>query len=305
MTTVNQKIVPHLWFDKEALEAVQFYTSIFPESKITNKTIIQNTPSGDCDIVSFTLWNQNFMSISAGPYFKFNPSISFTVNFDPSRMDNASEKLEEIWNKLADGGSVLMPLDAYPFSKKYGWIQDKYGLSWQLILTNPEGEERPEIIPSLMFVGEVCGKAEEAVHFYVSVFKNAKKGHIVHYPKGMEPDKEGTVMFSDFMLENQWFAAADSARNHDFNFNEAVSFMVYCDSQEEIDYYWEKLSAVPESEQCGWLKDKYGVSWQIVPENMDDMMYKCTPEQLARVNEAIFKMKKLDVKELQKAYEGN
>ena len=95
----------------------------------------------------------------------------------------------------------------------------------------------------------------------------------------MEPDQEGTIMFADFMLENQWFAAMDSAQAHQFNFNEAISFMVYCDTQEEIDEYWEKLSAVPEAEQCGWLKDGYGVSWQIVPTAMNEMMSKGTPEQ--------------------------
>ena len=122
-----------------------------------------------------------------------------------------------------------MPLDKYPFSERYGWLQDKYGLSWQLILSNPEGEERPFIVPSLMFVGKVCGKAEESTNFYMSVFKNSRRGIVAHYPKGMEPDKEGTIMFTDFMIENQWFAAMDSARAHNFAFNEATSFMVYCD----------------------------------------------------------------------------
>lgn len=205
---------------------------------------------------------------------------------------------------MSEGGTVLMPLDEYPFSKRYGWIQDKYGLSWQLMLTNPEGEERPPIIPFLLFVGDKCGNAEEALKFYLSVFKNAKQGLIARYPKGMEPDKEGTIMFSDFLLEDQWFAAMDSAHEHKFNFNEAISFMVYCDTQEEIDYYWEKLSAVPEAEQCGWLKDKFGVSWQIVPTEMDEMMSKSTPEQLARVTKAFLKMKKFDLVELQKAYNG-
>jgi predicted 3-demethylubiquinone-9 3-methyltransferase (glyoxalase superfamily) len=300
----KQKIVPHLWFDKEAKKAAEFYTSIFPDSKIAGVTSIHETPSGDSDIVSFELWGQQFMAISAGPYFKFNPSVSFIVNFDPSRETNASEKLNEAWNKLSEDGKVLMPLDKYPFSEKYGWIQDKYGLSWQLILTNPEGEERPLIVPQLMFVGKQSGNAEEAIHFYLSIFKNANQGHIARYPKGMEPEKEGTIMFSDFSLDNQWFAAMDSAREHNFSFNEAISFMVYCDTQEEIDHYWEKLSVVPEAEQCGWLKDKYGLSWQIVPIEMDEMMSKGTPEQLERVTKAFLKMKKFDLAELQKAYKG-
>ncbi|WP_066308075.1 VOC family protein [Bacillus sp. FJAT-29814] len=304
MSDTNQIIVPHLWYDKEANEAAEFYTAIFPDSKITNVTTIHDTPSGDSDIVSFELWGQKFTAISGGPFFKINPSISFMVNFDPSREKAASELIDEVWNKLSDGGTVLMPLDKYPFSERYGWIQDKYGLSWQLILTNPEGEERPAIIPSLLFVGDKCGKAEEAIDFYLSVFKNTKQGLLARYPKGMEPDKEGTIMFADFSLENQWFTAMDSAHKHNFGFNEAISFMVYCNNQEEIDDYWGKLSAVPEAEQCGWLKDQFGVSWQIVPREMDEMMRKGTPEQMERVTKAFLKMKKFDLAELRKAYNG-
>lgn len=303
MATIKQKIVPHLWYDKEAKEAAEFYCSIFPDSKITNVTTLQDTPSGDCDIVSFELSKQPFMSISAGPLFKFNPSVSFMLNFDPSRDKNARKNLDATWEKLSSGGTALMPLDKYPFSECYGWIQDKYGLSWQLILSNPDGEERPFIVPSLMFVGTVCGKAEEATDFYLSVFKNTKRGMIARYPEGMAPSKEGTIMFTDFMLENQWFAAMDSAGEHKFAFNEAVSLMVYCDDQKEIDDYWEKLSAVPEAEQCGWLKDKYGLSWQIVPVGMDEMMRNGTKEQIARLTQAFLPMKKFNLAELRKAYE--
>lgn len=305
MKKIQQNIIPHLWYDKEAEEAAAFYVSIFPDSRITGKTILHDTPSGDCDVVSFELKGQKLMAINAGPYFTFNPSVSFMVNFDPSQEKDASKKLDEVWNKLADGGTVLMPLEKYPFSEKYGWIQDKYGLSWQLILTSPEGEESPPLMPSLMFVGDICGKAEEAIQMYVSIFKHSKEGYIARYPQGLEPNKEGTVMFADFMLENQWFAAMDSASDHTFNFNEAISFLKYCDTQKEIDYFWDQLSAVPESEQCGWLKDTFGVSWQIVPRAMDEMMTNGTPEQIARVNQATLKMKKLDLAELQKVYKGS
>jgi predicted 3-demethylubiquinone-9 3-methyltransferase (glyoxalase superfamily) len=230
--------------------------------------------------------------------------VSFIVNFDPSRDKNAWENLDKLWEKLSQGGAALMPLDKYPFSERYGWLQDKYGLSWQLILSNPEGEERPFIVPSLMFVGKVCGKAEESTNFYMSVFKNSRRGTVARYPKGMEPDKEGTIMFADFMIENQWFAAMDSARAHNFAFNEATSFMVYCDTQKEIDYYWDRLSAVPEAEQCGWLKDKYGLSWQIVPTTMDEMMANGTREQIDRLTQAFLPMKKLVIAELEKAFKG-
>jgi predicted 3-demethylubiquinone-9 3-methyltransferase (glyoxalase superfamily) len=304
MTAIKQRIVPHLWYDKEAIEAANLYCSVFPDSRIMNITTLHDTPSGDVDVVSFTLSGQSFMAISAGPLFKFNPSVSFILNFDPSKDERSREKLDALWNSLLQGGTVLMPLDKYPFSERYGWIQDKFGLSWQLILSDPAGEERPFITPSLLFVGEVCGKAEEAGDDYLSVFKNAKRGITARYPKDMEPDKEGTIMYTDFILENQWFAAMDSAHEHNFTFNEAISFIVYCDTQEEIDYYWEKLSAVPEAEQCGWLKDKYGLSWQIVPHIMDKIMQDQDSKSLSRVTQAFLKMKKFDLAALQRAYEG-
>lgn len=299
------KIVPHLWFDKEAKEAAAFYVETFGgDSKIGDVTTLHDTPSGDADIVPFEIWGTQFLSISAGPLFTFNPSISFMVNFDPSQDKDAAEKIDEIWSKLSKDGKTLMEIGEYPFSKRYGWIQDKYGLSWQLILTDPEGEERPLIIPSLLFVGDQYGKAEEASNFYLSVFKDSKRGALAKYPAGAEPNKEGTVMFTEFKLFDTWFAAMDGGGEHDFNFNEAVSIIVNCEDQDEIDYYWEKLSAVPEAEQCGWLKDKFGVSWQITPTAMDEMMKKGTPEQIDRVTKAFLPMKKFDLAKLQEAYEG-
>ncbi len=301
-----QKIVPHLWFDTQAREAAEFYVSAFGnDSKIHSITTLHDTPSGDVDTVSFRLLGHSFMAISAGPLFTINPSISFFVNFDPSRDNQARKNLDALWEKLSDGGTPLMPLQEYPFSKRYGWIQDKYGLSWQLILTDPDREPRPNIIPSLLFVGDVCGKAEEATDFYLSVFKKTRRGELARYPAGMEPDEEGTIMFTDFMLEGEWFAAMDSAQQHNFNFNEAISLMVNCDTQQEIDKYWDKLSAVPEAEQCGWLKDKYGVSWQIVPRVLGDMMSNGSKDQIDRVTQTFLPMKKLVISELQKAYDGN
>jgi predicted 3-demethylubiquinone-9 3-methyltransferase (glyoxalase superfamily) len=291
------KITPHLWFDKEAKEAADFYTSIFRDSKVTSTTTLHNTPSGSVDIVSFELLGQAFMAISAGPLFKFNPSVSFLVAC------NTKEEVDALWEKLSEGGMALMELGEYPFSERYGWVQDKYGLSWQVMFLGERPIKR-RITPTLMFVGNVCGKAEEAINFYASVFHNAKVGDILRYGKGEEPDKEGTIKHAAFTLEGQEFAAMDSARGHNFTFNEAISFMVYCDTQEEIDYYWEKLSAVPEAEQCGWLKDKFGLSWQVVPTGMDEMMRSGDKEKIARVTEAFLKMKKFDIAELKKAYEG-
>jgi len=298
------KIVPHLWFDKEAVAAANFYVKVFPNSKINSIQQIKDTPSGDCDIVSFELNGFSFMSISAGPFFKINPSISFFVNFDPSKDKNAKENLQKMWKKLSENGKVLMPLEKYPFSELYGWIQDQFGLSWQLILTNPAGEERPFIAPCLLFVGKSYGHAEEALNYYLSVFKNSKKGTIQRYPAGMPPHTENTLMFGDFKLENRWIAAMDGPGTHDFAFNEAISFIVNCDSQEEIDYFWKKLSHVKESEQCGWCKDKFGISWQINPNVLGKYLSSGNPETTQRVTQAFLKMKKFTIAELKRAFEG-
>ncbi|MES3031299.1 MAG: VOC family protein [Patescibacteria group bacterium] len=305
----KKKITTHLWFDTQAIEAANFYTSLFPYSNLPSKigTIskITDTPSGDCDIVSFELAGTPFQAISAGPYFKFNPSISMMVNFDPSKDADAKKNLDLVWEKLSEGGKALMPLDKYPFSERYGWIEDKYGLSWQLILTNPSGEERPQIIPALLFANTAYGKAKEATDFYLSVFKDAKeeaqRGTLALYPAGIDPHTEGTVMFTDYKLAEQWFAAMDGPGSHDFAFNEAVSFIVNCENQEEIDYYWNKLSHVPESEQCGWLKDKFGVSWQIVPTMMDEVMASGDQEKIKKLTKAFLQMKKFDIKKLEDA----
>ncbi len=301
-----QKILPHLWFDTQAVEAAEFYVAAFGNgSKITHKSVIKDTPSGDCDIVSFDLCGYSFMGISAGPAFKINPCISFMLNFDPSKDADAREHLDQLWGKLSDGGNVLMELQEYPFSKHYGWIQDKYGVSWQLILTDPAGEPRPFIIPSLMFTGENTGKADEAIDFYVSIFKDSKRGLTAPYPEGVSPEPAAKIMFAEFMLEGQWFTAMDSGHMHKFGFNEAVSLLVRCKDQEEIDYYWDKLSAVPEAEQCGWMKDKYGVSWQISPIAMEDVLNSGNQEKIDRAMQAFMPMKKVDLAALEKAAEGN
>jgi len=290
-----KKIVPHLWFDKEAKEATALYASLFADSRIKNIITITDTPSGDCDIVTFKLSGQEFMAMNAGPYFKLNPSISLFVVFDNE------EEIKVVWDKLIDGGKALMPYDTYPWAHKYGWLQDKYGLSWQLSWSEHHNMDQ-KITPFLMFTKELAGKTKEAITDYTSIFPNSKIDMLVPYEKG-EGDTEGSIKHSRFTLSGQSFMAMDSSGPHDFSFNEAISLIVNCDTQEEIDYYWEKLSAVPESEQCGWLKDKYGVSWQIVPSIMNEMMTSGDKEQIARVTQAFLKMKKFDIKTLQKAFE--
>jgi len=284
-----QKIVPHLWLDKEAREAAEFYSAVFDNSRINTVTTLHDTPSGDAEIVAFQVMGYDFMAISAGPFFKINPSISFHARC------RTVEEVDRLWEKLSPGGKVMMELGEYPFSRRYAWIEDRYGVSWQVIHT--EGDFRQRIVPVLMFVGDVCGRAEEAIGFYTSVFRNVKAEVLSRYMSGEKPDREGSVKYARFILEGQEFSAMDSALKHDFGFNEGVSLIVNCKDQQEIDYFWDKLSAVPEAEQCGWIKDKFGVSWQITPENMGELMGR-NPE---RTTPAMLKMKKIIIADLERA----
>jgi predicted 3-demethylubiquinone-9 3-methyltransferase (glyoxalase superfamily) len=283
-------------------DAAEFYVSLIPGSKLTNVTKLSGTPSGDCDVVSFELAGQPFMAISAGPLFKFNPAVSFHIKC------STKQEVDAIWARLSPGGEVLMPLDTYPFSERYGWLEDKYGLSWQVIHAGgaPVGQK---LTPMLMFVGNVCGKAEEAINFYASVFKNAPDGATAGDTKAdvvarYAEDKEATVRYAHFTVLGPEFVAMDSAHEHKFAFNEAISFIVPCDTQEEIDYFWGKLSAEPEAEQCGWLKDKYGLSWQIAPAIMQELLSGGDQARIERVTQAFFKMEKVDIAALKRAAAG-
>ena len=292
-----QKITPHLWFDKEARQAAEFYSSLLQNSKIKSASKLADTPSGTVELVSFQLAGQDFAAISAGPYFKFTPAVSFLVECA------AKDEVDALWRELSPGGSPLMPLSSYPFSERYGWIQDRYGLSWQAMFMG----QRPftqKIVPTLMFTGAQCGRAEEAINFFTSVFGGAAVDHIVRYEKNEAPDREGTVKHAAFTLDGQQFAAMDSARAHGFSFNEAISFIVRCETQEEIDYYWGKLSADPKAEQCGWLKDRFGVSWQVIPVQLLEMLKDPDPAKAGRVTQSMLQMKKIDIAELERAREG-
>lgn len=287
------KIVPYLWFDKEAMEAADYYTQLFDDSKITSSYILEDTPSGETPIVNFQLAGQAFSAISAGPYFKFNPSLSLMVQC------STIEEVERLWNMLITGGKEVMSLDDYPFSKRYGWLEDRYGLSWQIALVEQSISQK--IIPHFLFSNGVNEKTEEAITFYTRLFPNSSIEDIHHYQPGDSENEIAKVMFSSFNLNGMKFNAMDNAYESDFTFNEAFSLEVLCKDQQEIDYYWNKLSSVPEAEQCGWVKDPYGVSWQIVPEGLDNLLETGSREQINRVTQRLLKMKKLDMAELEKA----
>lgn len=294
----NQRIVPHLWFDNEAQEAVDYYMQTFPESEIISDVTFTDTPSGDAKQLTFNIFGYKFMAINAGPYFTKNPSISFTVLFNQSE----AALLDKVWTALAHNGKIMMELDTYDFSEKYGWLEDQFSVSWQLLITDQPFDDR--IRPSFMFINDNVGRAEEAINYYTSVFKNSGDISKFYYPEGMDPDKPDTLAHAEFKLEDQYFVALDSAHKHEFNLNEGISLMLFLEDQQEIDYYWDKLSAVPEAEQCGWVKDQFGVSWQIAPKIMDQMAEEGTPEQISNVTKAFLKMKKFDVETLIKVYEG-
>ena len=282
---MKNKIFPCLWFDGQAKAAAELYCSVFDNSKIT-----VNSPV----VVNFELNGQKFMGLNGGPQFKINPSISFYVTCE------TEEEIDAAWEKLIEGGFAMMPLNKYPWSPKYGWLQDKFGVSWQLTLGNIQ-EMGQKFTPALMFVGAQHGKAEEAINLYQSLFPNSSTRLLVRYEEG-DNDTTGTVKHAQFLLDGQVFAAMDSGMAHNFAFNEGLSFVIDCDGQEEVDFFWDKLTADGgEESQCAWLKDKYGVSWQVVPKQLMQLMSSPDHEKAGRVMQAMLKMKKIIIADLENA----
>lgn len=279
-----QKITPNLWCNGTAEEMVEFYKETFDDVEVLQTVYYPLTKeegledfqlelAGKVLTIQFRVYDMEFVAINAGSEFSPNPSISFFVNFDPSRDDQAREHLDTLWNKLSDGGQILMDLGKYPFSPHYGWVQDKFGVSWQLILTNPEGDPRPVIVPSLLFTDTSQNQAKEAAQLYVSLLDDAALGNMAPYGQDTGLAKANSLAYGEFRVSSQWFVVMDNGgQDHKFSFNEGVSLSIACKDQAEIDRLWSVLSKVPEAEQCGWCKDQFGVSWQIVPENMDELM---------------------------------
>ena len=292
-----ERIVPHLWFNDNAKEAVNFYRTLFDDSKMMLEQKLDGTPSGEnAAYYEFTLAGQLFGALNGGPHFTFNPAISISVNCE------TIEETEVLWQKLIEGGRALMPLQEYTFSKLYGWVEDKYGLSWQVIYT--EGfEYEQKLTIQLMFSGDVTGKANEAIKYYTDLFKDGVIGDIHEYEDGQAVQEDAKISHANFSILDTEILASDNGTQTDYTFNEAISLMILCVTQAEIDYYWEKLSADPEAEQCGWLKDKFGVSWQIVPANMNELMSRGTQAQIDAVTQEFLKMKKLDKNHLERAWE--
>ncbi|MEY2901553.1 MAG: hypothetical protein RLY89_659 [Bacteroidota bacterium] len=276
---MSEKTYPCLWFDGQAKAAATFYCSIFPESKI-----IQESPM----VVNWELNGQRFMGLNGGPMFQLNASISVFANFDNI------DALNKAWEKLVDGGSVLMPLDKYPWSERYGWLKDKFGLTWQLMLS-----DNNLLLPSMLFSNKQFGNAQSAMQLYASIFPSSAIDITELY--GPEnPEQAGKLMFGQMHLMDKPIILMDGPGDHYFQFNEALSFVVQCEDQAEIDKYWNCLIADGGQESmCGWLKDKFGVSWQIIPASLSKLMSHSNNGQ--KVMEALLKMRKLEIAVLEAA----
>lgn len=273
----KEKITPCLWFNGNAEEAAGLYCSVFSGAKITARSPF---------VVELNVQGQGFTLLDGGPKYQPNPSISFYT------ICETEKELNHIWQQFTEEGHVLMPLANYPRSEKYGWLSDKYGVSWQLAL-GKISDVGQKITPCLMFCGKQCGRAEEAMNFYSGVIKNSKTDGIVYNSQNTELTEH-----AQFALMGQKFMVTDSAE-YSFDFSEGVSLTIHCETQDEIDDYWNQFTQDGEESMCGWLKDKFGVSWQIVPSVLESIMK--DPAKAGKAAEASMTMRKLDIEQIVQA----
>jgi predicted 3-demethylubiquinone-9 3-methyltransferase (glyoxalase superfamily) len=274
---MKHKIYPCLWFDGQAQEAAAFYCTAFTHSKMVEDNGM---------VVIWELEGYKFMGLNGGPQFKANPSVSFFVTCENI------EEVKRYWNILSQDAQIMMPLDKYSWSEYYGFLKDKYGISWQIF----KGDQvKQKITPCLLFTDDNFGNADKAVKFYTNVFKDSEIDHVIYYPEDSEQRKD-LVEHSQFVINDTVFMAMDGKGEHHFGFNEAVSFVIGCDEQADIDYFWDALGKDGEEQMCGWLKDQFGLSWQIVPSMLGKLM--SDPERGQRVVQAFLKMRKFDIQAL-------
>jgi predicted 3-demethylubiquinone-9 3-methyltransferase (glyoxalase superfamily) len=288
-----QKITPFLWFDNQAEEAAKLYASLFERSKIGSIRRYGDAgpgPKGQVMTLSFQLAGLGFMALNGGPLFAFTPAISLFISC------STEKEIDTLWSRLAADGQIFMELRKYPFSEKFGWVRDRFGLTWQLNFAG----RLSKITPFFMFVGTQHGRSEEAMKYWGTLFKNSRVDYVECFGE-REQGAQGTVKHARFTLAGQEFMAMDSNKDHSFTFNEAISLYVDCATQSEVDELWEKLSEGGETGQCGWIKDRFGVSWQIVPSVLGQLLADKDPLRAGNVMQAMLKMKKLDIKTLQEA----
>lgn len=290
-----QKIWPCLWFANNATDAANYYAKTFKNVKVGGQTFYSEEFGNPGGQKPGTVMTQDFeieglkiLGLNGGDYFKLNPSISFFVNC------REESDVQDLWRRLSDSGVVRMGLDRYPWAELYGWTEDRFGVNWQIGL-NPDQNENVALTPAFLFTQKNFGKAEEAIEFYMKHFKESEIQLKAKNESGKHLD------FCAFKLAGQDFIAMDGAGEHDFTFNEAFSLMVLCDSQKEIDYYWDELVALGgQHSHCGWLKDRYGVAWQIIPDKLSDWQLE-SRDRCNRMMKEVLKMKKLDYSTLKNA----
>lgn len=280
---MTKQITPCLWFNNQAKEAAELYCSVFDNSRITAQSPI---------VTEIEVSGQRFVLLDGGPMYQPNPSISFYY------VCQNEQELEKIWKAFEKGGNVMMPLDKYPWGEKYGWITDKFGISWQLAL-GKISEVGQKITACLMFTGNQYGRVDEAVELYTTVFKNVSVDGILRYGAGELPDEAEKVKHAQIAIDGQKFMLMESAADHKFSFTEGVSLTIYCETQEEIDYYWEKFTNKGAESMCGWLKDQFGVSWQIIPTILGKIM--SDPVKAGKAAQAFMSMRKLNIEQIVQA----
>jgi predicted 3-demethylubiquinone-9 3-methyltransferase (glyoxalase superfamily) len=286
------KISSCLWFEGQAEEAARLYTSLFKNSKLGRiahypkaGAEVTGQKAGSVMTVEFEIEGHQVLGLNGSPIFKHTPAMSFFVWCD------SEAEIDRLWKSLSPGGQIRMGLDKYPWAPKYGWTTDKYSIEWQFMLSDKKG-----IAPAMLFVDKLFGKGEEALNFYMSLFKESK----VETLSRDEANK--AIMHAQFKLAGQDFCLMEGQGTHGFSFTEAFSLTVNCDDQNEVDYYWDKFTREGGQERpCGWVKDRFGVFWQITPKAMGRLMSDPDPATRERVFAAMLTMKKFDIATLERA----
>ncbi|WP_241285534.1 VOC family protein [Chryseobacterium arthrosphaerae] len=286
---MNNDIFPCLWYDGDAKQSAEFYCNVF------GGEITADTPV----VMNIDLFGQRLMLLNGGPQFKKNASVSFMV------ICETEDEVQKYWDRLLDGGVALMELGSYSWSKKYGWVRDRYGVTWQLFLGEKSGDQK--IVPTLMFIHQNNGKAKEAMELYTKIFPDSSIGNILTYGAGGEghdiQEPAENVQHAHFVINNYSLFCMDNSYDHQFDFNEGISMVVMTDDQKQTDDYWNALTADGGRESmCGWLKDKYGFSWQIVPKRLIQLMNDSDQEKAYKVVQAMMKMQKIIIQDLEDAY---
>lgn len=276
------KLYTCLWYDGNAKEAATLYCSVFKNTKLLSENHL---------VSMIEIESCKLMLLNGGAHYKHTPAISQFVTSE----DEA--EIEYLFKHLSKDGKVLMPLGKYDWSEYYGWCEDKFGVSWQ-IYKGKMSDVKQKIVPCFLFVADSFGKAEEAQNHYINTISNSCSEGILKY-QNTNTSADGTVMHSQFRLNDAVFMAMDGPGEHHYTFSPATSFVIECETQDEIDYYWERLGKDGKYNMCGWLDDKYGISWQIVPKILGQLM--SDPKRAPKVADAFLKMKKFDIDVLLKA----